>query len=113
MKCHYSGKEVEQGNSIRIGGCWPGLTKTYECHPDALPFFKASKRLFDEVDENCNTCEGFKRVKHPKAKGGFLKGQCAEVQEHPLVYDLKETIFWIHPDDAMLMPCYKQRPPKE
>ena len=99
--CQYTGLKVSREEAIFLGACVPQVNGTYVCHPTALPFFKKSKRNFDESEANCNTCKHLVRVKHEPRKDGMLQGECQT---------MPNLLF--HPDDFMGMNCYEQRPEK-
>ena len=99
--CQYTGLKVSREEAIFLGPCVPQVNGTYVCHPTALPFFKKSKRLFDESEANCNTCKHLVRVKHEPRKSGMLEGAC---------HTNPKLLF--HPDDFMGMNCYEQRQEK-
>lgn len=100
--CQYTGLKVLLQESIFLGPCLPQVNGTYVCHPTATPFFRESKRAFDESEANCNTCKNLVRARHAPRKDGQMLGTC------PIVG--AELMF--HPDDSMGMPCYEQRPEK-
>jgi len=99
--CQYTGLRVSREEAIFLGPCVPQVNGTYVCHPTALPFFKKSKRLFDESEANCNTCKHLVRVKHEPRKSGMLEGAC---------HTNPKLLF--HPDDFKGMNCYEQRQEK-
>jgi hypothetical protein len=114
FRCQYTKKLVACDEAIMLGAIIPQVTQTFVCAPDAQEAFRISKRQFDELDANCNSCTNFERVKHDKNPNGFLRGQCARgiVPEHQ-AYDKDGKIFWIHPDDHMGMECWKARQKNE
>lgn len=73
--------------------------------------YKQSRTTFDENERNCNTCVAMQRVPHKKDKYGFLQIQCTSPykKKSTLMYQQHGTVFWIHPDDPMNMPCYSHR----
>jgi hypothetical protein len=114
FRCQYTKKLVACDVAIMLGAVMPQVTCTFVCAPDALEAFRASKREFDALDANCNSCENFVRVKHDKSPYGFLRGTCGiGVLPDHMVYDIEDNVFWIHPDDHMGMPCWKARQKSE
>lgn len=73
---------------------------------------KESRRCFDELDANCNTCVHLVRVANNKSTdGGFLTGTCEHQDEYPHPYKARERngVMLFHPNDFMGMPCHKLR----
>ena len=99
--CQYTGLKVLREEAIFLGPCIPQVVGTYVCHPTALPFFRKSKRMFDESEANCNTCSHLVRKRHDIRKDGQLLGHCH-----------KNNDLLFHPDDYMGMVCYEQRQEK-
>lgn len=98
-QCHYSKKPVSTDRSINLGPLMASVSGTYICHPDGTEARKQSKKNFDEMDANCNTCKNLERKKHAKRKDGQLVGVC-KLNNEPLLF---------HPDDYMGMECWKCR----
>lgn len=108
--CPYTKKKVKLDDSIFLGPVLPNLPKgsCFVCAKDAMPAFRESRKEFDKIEQNCNTCRNFKRLPHDK-KHGFLKGECDKAEDHPMIYNRKGAVFWIHPNDWMGMDCYESR----
>lgn len=100
--CQFTGLAVIYGEHILLGAVVPNTKGVYVCHPSAVVAWKASKRVFDSVDRNCNTCAHLVRVKFDKQPPAALhSGVCSN---HPYLPIIK-----FHPDDSMNMSCWKSR----
>lgn len=99
--CQYTRNPVSVADAIYIGPCIPQLNGTYLCAADAMPAFKASKRNFDEMDANCNSCQHLERVQFVRnSSTALMPGVCGRTKEKLL----------FHPDDHMGMVCWEGRP---
>ena len=96
-KCHYSEKPVSVVESIFIGPLIPQVNGTYVCAPDAKHAYVESKKAFDEMDANCNTCRNLDRLPHEKRE--LMRGMCA----------IRGEIVRFHPEDCMSMTCWDAR----
>jgi hypothetical protein len=97
-QCQYSKKLVSADKSINLGPLMANVSGTFVCHTDGIEARKLSKRNFDEMDANCNTCKNLERTKHQKRTDGQLLGSCKESRE-----------LMFHPDDWMGKECWEKR----
>ena len=97
--CQYSKKLVSVDKAIFLGALIPSVSATFVCHPDGKEARKQSKKNFDEMDANCNTCKNLERIQHKKCTAGFLQGICK-------IQDVKIKF---HPDDWMGKECWESR----
>lgn len=107
-ECNFTKKIVHIGEGIYLGPVIPQVNGTYVCHPDAIEARKTSVKHFNEVEANCNTCKHLERVKHEKAKGGFLYGKCGKGTTKHL-YPVNNGVIMFHPEDWMGMDCWEAR----
>jgi len=77
----------------------PSVSGTYVCHEEGKEARKQSKKNFDEMDANCNTCKNLMRVHHEKRKDGQLEGVCK----------IRAETIKFHPDDWMGNECWEPR----
>lgn len=97
--CQFSKKPVSTDESINLGPLMANVSGTYICHPEGIQARKESKKNFDEMDANCNTCKNLQRLHHDKRKDGQLVGVC-KVTADKLLF---------HPDDHMGKECWESR----
>ena len=70
--CQYSKQPVTADKAIFLGPLIPSVSGTYVCHTNGIDARKQSKKNFDEMDANCNTCKSLMRTHHEKRKDGQL-----------------------------------------
>ena len=111
--CPYTGKAVTWEDAVVYGALIPRLHACEVGHPNGREAYKQSKRDFDAMDRNCNTCQKFNRLPHENEPNRFLKGRCGEMPAGNLqAYRHVDDVFWIHSDDWMGMDCWAARPVK-
>ena len=97
--CQYSKKPVSTDSALMLGPLMANVSGTYVCHPEGFHSRVDSKKNFDEMDANCNTCKNLQRIPHEKRKDGQLVGVCK----------LKSEQLLFHPDDWMGKECWEAR----
>ena len=97
--CQYSKKPVTTDKAVFLGSLMPSVSGTYVCHEEGKEARKQSKKNFDEMDANCNTCKNLMRVHHEKHKDGCLEGVCK----------IHAVRMKFHPDDWMGNECWEPR----
>ena len=129
--CPYTGKLVWISKAFLVGAILPQCDSIYVCADGYLPFYKESRRLFNESERNCNTCKFLIRVPFKNDNSGLQPGKCSkpnnDLSSHPYFHGksseplseaalrLFELItadgsdFYFAPDDCMNMTCYEQR----
>lgn len=86
----------------------PGVVARYVAHVDSKPSEKASRRAFDEMDTNCNTCKHLERVPFKSKPQAPIPGICkSKPIGHPYAVNGQEITFY--PSDYMGMLCYEHR----
>ena len=77
---------------------------------------KESIAAFNEMDENCNTCKHFVRIKSDNKKGSnaasnFVYGNCANKQADlsKIPYKREGYDIMVHVADYIGMPCWEER----
>ncbi len=109
--CPQTGAVFERRDGIVLGSIIPNVLSNNLCHPNGYSRWKYSKQLFDESEQNCNTCAHLTRV--PFVKRGFvisglMPGKCSNIDRNPLYPRGGEDILFA-PDDCMLQSCYRNR----
>jgi hypothetical protein len=97
--CQYSKKSITTDKAVFLGSLMPSVSGTYVCHEEGKEARKQSKKNFDEMDANCNTCNNLERIPHKKCTAGFLQGICK----------IRAETIKFHPDDWMGNECWEQR----
>lgn len=106
--CHWTGKTVSVIDAVITGGFIPGHNTQFLSIKDNRKTMRNSRKLFDELEANCNTCKNLTRIKSDD-KHGFLYGVCEnEISQHEL-YTSQNTIMTFHPNDPMHKVCWKSR----
>lgn len=112
-ECHYTRTIVKESEVIWVGAIIPNVKYKYACTAGYEPFRKESVKLFNESEQNCNTCKNLIRIKHKKSNSGLLYGKCSkhDITEtnHPYQHLLDDGIFSFSPNDYMGMNCYESR----
>lgn len=108
--CHYTEKLVSEVDAIWVGGIIPQANIKYAHASGYKPLRELSVRDFNDMDANCNTCTHLERVKYEKSRYGWLYGKCKSTPINQLHCEEHNIMF--HPNDCMMMSCYKQRPLK-
>lgn len=109
--CHYTGALIPRKEAIVLGAVVPQVSVSFLCHPMAGDARKRSVRLFQEHEQNCNTCRHLKRVEFNRAywrASGLMPGECLNEARKPQ-YPHDGICIMFAPDDCMLQPCYEGR----
>ena len=76
---------------------------------------KFERDAYNEMDRNCNACKHLIRVSSaPHGKPWHLwTGKCdagiPDLPQHPYKDDIKDGVFYFHPNDWMGMKCWEPR----
>lgn len=111
-RCQYTGALFMRGDGIYLGPIVPQAPCSYLCHPLAARSRLGSLKIFQEHEQNCNTCRylqriAFGRLMYPLSSG-LQPGRCTNPQRQPLYPTGEDTILFA-PTDCMLQPCYVGR----
>ena len=109
--CHYSAGLIVRKDSIVLGPVIPQAPMPYVCHPLANDARKRSIVLFNETEQNCNTCKYLQRVPFDRRSfsvSGLMPGICLHSNPEPL-YPVDGNKIMFAPDDCMLQECYSSR----
>jgi hypothetical protein len=109
-RCFFT-KKFTWADTARFVGPFIQIPGTYVCHPNSKVAQQVSRRAFDEMEANCNTCIHFKRLPHTKDRSGLVRGSCDKVGNSKgiNIYRLEKDEFWVPPEDPMHMRCWKGR----
>lgn len=111
-RCRFTGVPVYADNCRIVGPMIPQARGVqYVASLDSRDAEKASRKLFDENEANCNTCKHLKRVPGRKGLSGLLYGKCMATPDdsHPYLSRFDCGVMPFAPDDWMGMPCWEAR----
>lgn len=110
--CHYTNMIFTRKDGIVVGGVIPQAKIAYLCHPLGSVARKESVKLFNEYEQNCNTCKYLERIKFDKneykSASGLMPGKCLSQNSKPL-YKREGNSILFAPDDCMIQECYESR----
>jgi hypothetical protein len=109
--CEYTGALISRNESIILGAIIPQAAISYLCHPLAVGSRNESIHAFNEMEQNCNTCQYLQRVDFDRKdwkSSGLMPGKCLNKHRKPLYPQGGDNILF-SPEDCMSQSCYKQR----
>lgn len=110
-KCFYSGALFIKSEGIVLGAIIPQVNSAFLCHPLAKENRLRSLKMFQDNEQNCNTCKHLKREPFDKKSfsvSGLMPGECTHNKPEPL-YPRGGGKIMFAPDDCMLQPCFESR----
>lgn len=97
---HWTGQLLIEYELISSAGFFPGVKVLYPANSSTeKEARKEARKLFDQMEGNCNACrclERFPTSKHPR---GFMKAFCQK----------RYRDIQFHPEDPMYLDCWEGR----